>query len=98
MSSLTPGQVERGQKAVANLRALFNYATTRFTALVGFYRYLSSRHRAVIYFMAGLKKDRHGVKYEDLNDDEIKAVDNAIEELASIIEAYRQATRKYHDP
>ncbi|EPN2803307.1 DUF5347 family protein [Serratia marcescens] len=94
---LTAKQVERGLRNIANLRRLFDYAADRFKRLAGFYRSLSTRHRAIIYFMAGIKKDRHGVKYEELTDEEITRVNTAIEELADIVDAYRDTLSRIKD-
>lgn len=94
---LTDKQVERGLRNIANLRKLFDYAADRFKRLTGFYKSLSSRHRAIIYFMAGIKKDRHGINYEELTDDEIKQINDAIEELAGIVDAYRNTLSRIKD-
>lgn len=86
--ALTPDQIERGLANTHKARLLIVDAARRNKRISMFFNSLSPRHKGLIYFTAGIAKERHILKFNDLTDSERLAVVRAMRELRNLIASF----------
>ncbi|MCE5370082.1 DUF5347 family protein [Klebsiella oxytoca] len=91
----TAEQVAIGQKHLKHIRESFDFLSDKFTHYVIYFNSLSSRYRGLIYFTAGIKRERHSINFRDLTGAEQEAVMKAMGELVSLINSFRHLVNKH---
>ncbi|HDL6766504.1 TPA: DUF5347 family protein [Yersinia enterocolitica] len=82
---LTAEQIKTGLAQTAHVRLMLNKGKNRVTA---FLSGVSFRHRGLIYFTAGLHRDKHKLKFHELDKWDRLTVIKAMRELSELTASF----------
>lgn len=85
---LTAEQIKIGLIQTANVRLMLNKALRRTNRVSAFLLGVSFRHRGLIYFTAGLHRDKHKLKFHELDESDRLAVIKAMRELSELTTSF----------
>lgn len=86
---LTQREINIGLAQSANALLMIENARKKYSNVVAIYfESLSSRYRGLIYFTAGLHKDKHKLSFAELLSHERLAVIRAMRELRELTESF----------
>ncbi|EOF8234701.1 hypothetical protein ACK2RT_002087 [Yersinia enterocolitica] len=85
---LTAEQIKTGLIQTANVRLMLNKALRRTNRVSAFLSGVSFRHRGLIYFTAGLHRDKHKLKFHELDKSDRLGVIKAMRELSELTASF----------
>lgn len=85
---LTAEQIKTGLAQTAHVRLMLNKALKGKNRVTAFLSGVSFRHRGLIYFTAGLHRDKHKLKFHELDKSDRLTVIKAMRELSELTASF----------